>query len=513
MTCRVDVLWMDASPGQRLAVSGASAALGSWDPSRAVQLAASPTSQGLWSGTVPRQDANAKFKLLVLDANGTLAAWEPLKHNRKWPGEAVKTGCRVRMKFGKKRMKVEQAPAINNWLNGLSALLGCCLAPEQDSKSEMDMGPPHPKPVAPAPQDPEAAAAAHEGLGGPQVKKAIGTTKLEQSQAPATTPPSSVAPGSAAGIGIALPTASSQAASARRPPSPSEATAAAPAPQVVAPKAGPAPPSPTLPVPSEGVGGNVLGAGAIAEAVPMVPPKSPAAPQVGASAVLPGQVAEPLAPASQRLVPAPMPAPKEAAAPPAVSLKAKDEAEAPSLAPVQVKEEAPPAAAVKSAGGPVELDAEAGVAARSAAAPLPAEVKQPWFLKPSVGTWLQPAPKFPPALVKAIEEPRTGTTALADELEVLNPKVGKTALLLEEMARQAPPPTLLGPRRSLGKWARMPSVATWAQALPSALQFEEDCGKLAAKGALLGLTAAGGPAIGADALDSLVGTLKPCKVE
>ncbi|MDE6207907.1 MAG: 4-alpha-glucanotransferase [Muribaculaceae bacterium] len=64
--------------GQVLAISGASAQLGNWDPAKAIRMSAS--NFPLWEASIPSENivAETEFKFLVLDeATNNVVAWEP----------------------------------------------------------------------------------------------------------------------------------------------------------------------------------------------------------------------------------------------------------------------------------------------------------------------------------------------------------------------------------------------------------------------------------------------------
>mmetsp|Transcript_25739 Transcript_25739/g.50403 ORF Transcript_25739/g.50403 Transcript_25739/m.50403 type:complete len:432 (-) Transcript_25739:53-1348(-) len=124
MTCELEVKCRGVQPGQWLAVSGEASALGAWALARALPLRL--VTDGNWTGRVPIPDASRpRFKLVILEGSGELASSEGLKHNRRWPVEATAAGARMRMKFGKKRIEIEQAPQRGtDWF---SWLFGCCV--------------------------------------------------------------------------------------------------------------------------------------------------------------------------------------------------------------------------------------------------------------------------------------------------------------------------------------------------------------------------------------------------
>jgi len=132
MTCQIDVRCRGVLPGQWVAVSGEASALGAWTPARALPLRL--IADGNWSGRVPIPEASKpRFKLVILHSNSELVSVEPLKHNRRWPIEATVSGACLRMKFGKKRIEVQQAPQRgNDWF---SWLFGCCVS--EDCRNEV----------------------------------------------------------------------------------------------------------------------------------------------------------------------------------------------------------------------------------------------------------------------------------------------------------------------------------------------------------------------------------------
>lgn len=478
MACTLDVLCLEASPGQRLAVSGASPGLGSWDPTRAVPLTSS--SQGVWTGAVPRQDANAKFKLLILNADGSVAAWEPLKHSRKWPEEAMAAGARLRTKYGKKRVKVDQGRSGGSWLDALANMLGCCLAPEQDPRSEMNLGPPfpsHPNLASTGggdrsdaqPNDDVGQPPNTQALAGAKAKKTVQIGKADGDQA-----------SQAAGAQPAVPNpVEAKVRFAEQPPQagarPAAPGGAAEAKADIAPKASPS-------APMHGSGGRLGDQAA----------SGGAALWRSDASLLPGQVVDTPAASvtpspAQRPVAAatPAPQPKATPAPPAAepAKTIAGEADAPAAAAPVLAAAAKvdvPVAATPVPAADTEVAKPAALA--TVAAPEEEKAERVWFLKPSVATWYQPVRKpadcTPPA-AKASEK-----VADNKSLWLLKPSVATWYAPLPTPARNSAPSLLLAvsdnacviiaeaaeavaPQR---QWARLPSVATWASiALPPVL--------------------------------------------
>lgn len=130
----MEVLCDEAEPGQKLALSGDTPALGGWDPAKSIKLQPGAR-EGTWFGRVPNPGANARFKFLLLPANkGQAATWETLAVARAWPAEAARPGARIRAKFGRKKMKVDEVPqdGLFQWL------FGTCCQPVKAETEELD---------------------------------------------------------------------------------------------------------------------------------------------------------------------------------------------------------------------------------------------------------------------------------------------------------------------------------------------------------------------------------------
>jgi len=67
--------------GDTIVIVGSSDALGSWEPSRGVEMRTTPEMWPLWSADVPGEAAGSEFKLVVRRADGSIA-WEPFLGNR-----------------------------------------------------------------------------------------------------------------------------------------------------------------------------------------------------------------------------------------------------------------------------------------------------------------------------------------------------------------------------------------------------------------------------------------------
>lgn len=441
MTTQLEVLCLEACPGQRLALSGASPAFGAWDPARAIPLTSN--SQGLWSATVPHQEVNAKFKLLILNADGSLAAWEPLKHTRKWPVEATAPGTRLRAKYGKKRMKVDKG-RTGSWLDGLTAFLGCCLAPEQDRRMEMDFG--SPQMGQQGPSDGQ-----QQPRDGPAVQQQAKKASVQPPKTEPEEPPQAAAPPPPPAKKVVTPAGRNE-------------------PEAVAPKS-----------PPPGPGANQ----AAAPPVPVQPSSAatlPAQQAAKTATIAPEEGEKAAVPAAPERAPEPQAAARAA---PAVSAP-QPKASTPTLVPDQphsrAKETLPPPAA------PATKVLEVPAAAEKAAAPVdeipkivvfkasPREPFQPWreaepkvekqptpfARKPSVATWLQAAPCVRPEVrvqpEKASSAEVTCKESLFDFVKPSAKDLPVSSAAAVSALEAAPTPA----RRSVNQWARMPSVATWS---------------------------------------------------
>mmetsp|Transcript_72017 Transcript_72017/g.204396 ORF Transcript_72017/g.204396 Transcript_72017/m.204396 type:complete len:502 (-) Transcript_72017:362-1867(-) len=460
MTCRVEVLCLQAREGQHLAVSGATPSLGAWDPARAIVLSSTMSAQGLWSGTVPCPGANGRFKFVILEANGTVAEWESLNHPRKWPADATGQGARIRAKFGKKRMKVEPPPTDSWW----NMIFGCCLA-GADNKNEMDLGIPPAQASSPPQMDSEAMAAVRDALGAPSSKKSPSKGKTAQKQgAPPSAPPSSQP--------SAPPPAQGQTSSAVRE------------------RSGPGPALPGQAAPPQAPH-------APAKAGMQGPLKDPSqtrpaalqAPQVPVAPQQPGAKSCDVVrdPAAAKCGP-PVPAPKPACQPdnkpsdkPGNKLGALQADPAPKMASPAAQAEITTSSSIITTGA---TPAATATTTSGDASPMP--TKQ-WFLRPSVGSWLHKMPAQLPAPQPTSSKwtPACGTEIATEDL-LSFPSPCKAGLEVSSLCKfeastavhaeldcdgalaapVATKPLAVVVPLARQQWARLPSVATWAHVMP-----------------------------------------------
>jgi len=137
MAIRLEVL-CEASPDQQVGVAGAEAALGQWDPTKAVQLQRTEASSSTWTGEIPMPQGGGEFKLVLL--KGSEVSWEPLEDNRRWPSTGLGQGTTLRMKYGEGRIGVEASPeqieANARAVKKLEERQGSALQENVDTKGE-----------------------------------------------------------------------------------------------------------------------------------------------------------------------------------------------------------------------------------------------------------------------------------------------------------------------------------------------------------------------------------------